>query len=247
VIGAVELVSDAPLPPPPRPRGAVDRLLAEPSALIDGALQADAAGQVRVVRVLLLTILASTAAFGAALGFSRGGLQVLYAALKLPLVVLLTAAVCTPALTALSLALGRETELRRDLLRVLVALGRGSLVLAALSPVMLLSSSIQLPYHQAVILCVGCCCLAGAIGLPPLGRAIWSQRRGRLFLIAAMIVVVGLAGTHTAWLFRPYLVHPRTTEVPFLRGLDGTFTDSVRQSSRSARGIYDERYHQGEP
>jgi hypothetical protein len=239
MIGAVELVSGSPSPPAPRRRGIVDRLLAEPRALVDEALRADPVAQLQLVRVLLLAILASTAVFGASMGFTRGGVQVLFAALKLPLVVLLTAAVSTPALTALSLALGRDTDLRRDLLRVLTALGRGSLVLAALSPVMLVASTVGLPYHQAVLLCVLCCGLAGVIGLPPLAAALWAQRRGRLFLIASLITVVVLAGTHTSWLFRPYLVHPSTTSVPFLRGLDGSFSDSVSRSSRSARGIYD--------
>jgi hypothetical protein len=241
VIGAVELVADAPATPAPDRRGVVDRLLSGPSALIDDAVQADGATQAQVVRVLLLTILAGTAAFGAAVGFTRGGVQVLYAALKLPLVVLLTAAVSTPALTALSLALGRQTDLRRDLLRVLTALGRGSLVLAALSPVMLVASSLRAPYHQAVLLCVGCCAVAGGVGLPPLLGALWAERRGRFFLIGAMITVVVMAGTHTAWLFRPYIVRPQSTTVPFLRDLDGTFTDSVTRSTRSARGIYDVR------
>jgi uncharacterized integral membrane protein len=239
VIGAVELMAEASPTPEPRPRSVVDRLLAEPCALVDEVLQAHPAAQLQVVRVLLLAILASTAAFGAAIGFTRGGVQVLFAAVKLPLVVVLTAAVSTPALTALSLALGRETDLRRDLLRVLAALGRGSLVLAALSPVMLVASSVAVPYHQAVILCVACCAVSGAIGLPPLAAALWAQRRGRFFVIAAMTTVVLLAGTQTSWMFRPYLVRPRTASVPFFRGLDGTFADSVSRSSRSARGIYD--------
>lgn len=248
MIGAAELAEvkigaepPAALPRSPGPeRGTVDRLLAEPAAVIEAALVADATAQARIVRVLLLAIVVSTAAFGAALGFARGGVQVLFAAIKLPLVVLVTAAVSTPALTALSLALGRTSDLRADLVRVLTALARGSVVLAALSPIMLVASSVRLEYHQAVVLCVLCCAAAGALGLPPLASALWAERRGRLFLCAAMITVVALAGTHTAWIFRPYLVRPRETSVVFMRGLDGTFADSVGRSTRSAGGIYDE-------
>jgi hypothetical protein len=78
------------------------------------------------------------------------------------------------------------------------------------------------------------------VGLPPLLYALWDERRGRVSLVVAMIAVVGLDGTHTAWLFRPYLVRPRTTSIPFMRPLDGTFVDSVGRSTRSASGLYDE-------
>jgi hypothetical protein len=228
----------------PRQRDVVDRLLTEPQALVEWAQEADAASQSALVRTLLLTILGGTAAFGAAVGFYRGGAQMLFAAIKLPLVVLLTAAAATPALTALGLALGRPAGLRADLIRVLAALGRGALILAATAPLMLVATCIHLPYHSAVLLLVVCCAVAGAAGLPILGKALWSERKGRIFLIAAMLVVVSMAGTHTAWLFRPYLVRPRTTSVPFLRPLDGSFGDSVERSQRSARGIYQEGYRE---
>ena len=230
------------LPQPERPRGVVDDLLMDPGQLVQEAQSADAATQAATVRVLLLAILGGTAVFGAALGFYRGGLQLLYAAVKLPLVVLLTAAVATPAMTAMGAALGREARLRVDLIHVLAALARGSLVLGALAPLMLVASCIRLDYHRAVLLAVVCCAGAGVTALPLLWRAVWREERGRGFLIAAMLVVVTMAGTHTAWLFRPYLVRPRTTEVPFLRALDGSFIDSLNQSQRSARGIYDERF-----
>jgi hypothetical protein len=230
------------LPQAERPRGVVDGLLMDPGQMVDDAQSADAPTQAATVRVLLLAILGGTAVFGAALGFYRGGLQLLYAALKLPLVVLLTAAVATPAMTMLGAGLGREARLRVDLIQVLAALARGSLVLGALAPLMLVASCVRLDYHRAVLLAVVCCAGAGVTALPLLLRAVWREERGRGFLIAAMLVVVTMAGTHTAWLFRPYLVRPRTTDVPFLRALDGSFVDSVSRSQSAARGIYVGRY-----
>jgi hypothetical protein len=239
VIDAAELGI---VPQAERPRGVVDGLLVDPGRVVEEAQAADPATQAATVRILLLAILGGTAAFGAALGFYRGGVQLLYAAIKLPLVVLLTAAVATPALTALGAALGREARLRLDLIRVLAALARGSLVLGALAPLMLVASCIRLDYHRSIILLVLCCAGAGVTALPLVLRALWSEARSRGLLTAAMLVVVTMAGTHTAWLFRPYLVRPRTTEVPFLRALDGSFVDSLGRSQRSARGLYDDRY-----
>jgi hypothetical protein len=225
---------------PAGPREVVDGLLTGPQALVEWAQRADAATQATLVRVLLLTIVGGTAGFGAAVGFYRGGSQMLFAAIKLPLVVLLTAAVTTPALTALGAALGRPAALRADLIRVLAALARGTLVLAALAPLMLVASCLQLGYHAAVLLLVLCCAVAGAAGLPLLGRTLWAEQKGRVLLLSTMLVVVSLAGTHTAWLLRPYLVRPRSTCAPFVRALDGSFGDSLERSQRSARGIYPE-------
>jgi hypothetical protein len=218
----------------------VDGLLTQPQATVEQAQRSDAATQTAMARVLLLAILGGTAAFGAAVGFYRGGAQILFAAVKLPLVVLIVAAVAAPSLTALGAALGRPAELRLDLFRVLAALARGALVLAALAPLMLVASCLRLGYHASVLLLVTCCAIAGAAGLPILGRALWGEKKGRVFLILGMLVVVGLGGTHTAWLFRPYLVRPRTTSVPFMRQLDGNFVDSVERSQYSVRGMYDE-------
>jgi hypothetical protein len=237
VIAAVEAGAIAPAEMDEVRPGIVDGLLTDPQGVVERALGAAAPAQSLMVRVLLLTILAGTAAFGAAVGFTRGGVQVLYAAIKLPLVVLVTAFVSTPALTALGLALGRQTELRRDLIRVLAALARGSLVLAALAPVMLVATCVQLAYSWAVLSLVGCCCVAGVAGLPLLGRARWSEALARRFLVVAMAVVVTVAGTHTAWLFRPYLVSPRSTDVPFVRPIEGSFSHAVDWHSRSALGL----------
>jgi hypothetical protein len=62
-----------------------------------------------VARALLLTVIAGCAVFGAAMGANRGGLQLAFAAVKLPLVVLLTAGFCGPALTGLLRAVKAES------------------------------------------------------------------------------------------------------------------------------------------
>lgn len=244
---AVEVGPLAPAPagspddPPAPPRGTLDALLTDLRGLVDRTIAAEPEAQAATVRALLLSILAGMAAFGAAVGMTRGGVQILYAAVKLPLVVLLMAAVATPALTGLGAALGRPANLRHDLVRVLATLGRGSLVLAALAPIMLIATCIRLDYHRSVMLLVMCCAVAGAASLPLLLGSLWSERRGRLSLIGAMSLLVVLGGTQISWLFRPYIVRPQTVEVPFLRGLDGTFAGSLGVTQRSARGLYEER------
>jgi hypothetical protein len=219
----------------------VDGLLADASGVVDRALQGEPAALARTARALLLSLIGGAAAFGAAVGFYRGGVQVLYAALKLPLAVLVSAALSAPALAGLGAALGRPLDLRRDLLLVLTALARGGLVLAALAPVMLLAKCVSLDYHQTVVLLVGCCTTAGVAALPLLLRALWAEARGRLLLILAMVIVTGMAATQVSWMFRPYLVRPRSLDGTFLRSIDGSFSDSVSRSTSAAGGHYKER------
>jgi hypothetical protein len=49
---------------------------------------------------------------------------------------------------------------------------------------------------------------------------------------------MALVGSQMAWTFRPYVVRPRTEDVPMIRALEGSFIDSVTISTSSALGIY---------
>jgi hypothetical protein len=182
-------------------------------------------------------IVVGAAVFGAVLGAHRGGVQILYAAIKLPLVVLLTAVVCTPVLTSLNRALGRRAHLREDLGLILASLGRGCLVLVALAPVQLLAALARFDYHRAIMLTVACCSVAGLAGLAVLVRGLW-QGSMRVLVTAALLGVFALAGTRMTWTLRPYLVRPCEREVPFLRAVDGSFTSSVGTAMSSAQGRY---------
>src|SRR5687767_8468285 len=110
-----------------------------------------------IARALLLTVIAGCAVFGAAMGANRGGLQLAFAAVKLPLVVLLTAGFCGPTLTGLLRAVKAESIFARDLLLVLSALALGSMVLAALAPVVVLAELAGVSYHGLIMLIVCCC------------------------------------------------------------------------------------------
>jgi hypothetical protein len=182
-------------------------------------------------------IVIGAAVFGAVLGAHRGGVQILYAAIKLPLVVLLTAVVCTPVLTSLNRALGRRAHLREDLGLILASLGRGCLVLAAMAPVQLLAALAGLDYHRAIMLTVACCSVAGSAGLAVLVRGLW-QGSMRVLVTGALLGVFALAGTRMTWTLRPYLLRPCEREVPFLRAVDGSFTSSVGTAMSSAQGRY---------
>jgi len=83
------------------------------------------------LRTMIATIAVTMAIVGATLGSYRGGGQIAYAAVKLPVVLLGTAALSAPALSAIGAALGRRSRLAADLALVMAALAFGSLLLVA--------------------------------------------------------------------------------------------------------------------
>jgi hypothetical protein len=216
---------------------AVDRLLRDGP----GTLQRIERGQQLglLAKAMILTIAIGAASFGASMGAYRGGVQILYAAVKLPLAVLLSAALCAPALSTLNAALGRPVCLRRDLALVLCALARTSLVLAAQSPLLLMAVRFGVGYHELILLAVACCALAGIVGLVMLIRGLRAApHRGPWLVAAGLLVVFGVVGTQMAWTLRPFILRPRTTYVPFVRSLEGNFFEAVSVAVRSARGDY---------
>ena len=65
---------------------------------------------------------------------------------------------------------------------------------------------------------------------------------GRGSAVMGLCVVFALVGGQLSWSLRPYLLRPRTPEVPFLRDTEGSLVDSIAGAMRSARGIYSRDY-----
>jgi len=217
--------------------GIVDQLLRHRTALLE-RIEAgrDLPG---LARSLVITIAACMALVGAALGGYRGELQIAYAAIKLPLVMLLTAALSAPTLTALNAALGRPASPTRDVTRVLAALAFGSLVLLAEAPLFLLARSISLGYHDTILLTVGCFAVSGIASVAYLTRSVRrASERSVGAAVAVLLAVFVLVGAQLAWTLRPYLVRPRSHDIVFVRDLEGSLFDAVMQSAMSAQGIY---------
>ena len=231
--------------------GLVDGLLRRCGDVIDRIEQGEDLGE--IARVMVLTIAVCAGVFGAAVGFYRGGLQIPFAAVKLPLVMLLTAGICTPALTGLRTALeGRGFgqarsdphggALGRDVALVLVCLARSSLLIAATAPLVLLALTYGVGYHALILWVVLCCAVGGAAGVSLFTAALARRGGQRSRVVAAIVAVVFVVvGGQMAWTLRPYLVRPRTPEVPFVRSIEGSFLDAVVQTADSARGIYHRR------
>ena len=196
----------------------------------------------REVRAIVLTSLAAIVAgamvFGGVIGSFRGGAQIVFAGLKLPIALLATLAVCVPAFHGIAAGLGRPWPMRSVIALSLAAAGRSALVLLALSPALWLCFDLGLGYHGAALVSALAYGVAGLAALGVLVRGLGAGA-GRGLTAAAFVAIFFVVGGQTSWLLRPYLVRPRSEAVPFLRGREGGFGDSLYRSSRSARGVYD--------
>lgn len=212
----------------------VEQLLRAPGAFLETTREGDL---VPLLRGMLLTVTLGAGAFGAVVGAHRGGVQMLYAAVKVPLMLLGTMAICAPAFIGLARALGVRLPAREVVTVSLGACARAALVLAGLAPVLWLFEGFM-GYHSVALAITGGCAVAGGAAAGLLLRGL---RRGGGGWAAglAFLAVFGVVGSQTGWLLRPFLVRPRTTTVPFVRGLEGDLLDAVRRSSRSAAGVYD--------
>jgi hypothetical protein len=231
-------------PAPSQARGAlatIDQLLRDRSSLIDRIQDADDLAS--LARAMIVTIFIAGAAFGASIGAYRGGWQILFAAVKFPIVVLLTAAVCAPALTAFNKAVGRPADIRRDLALVLSSLALGALVCAAEAPFLLLAAIFSASYHTVTLALVGSCVVAGLFAIVMLARGLcWKTTRSAVSVGLALLAVMSLVGAQMSWTFRPYLVRPRTEDPPFVRAIEGDFAHAVGEALQSASGRYRRAY-----
>jgi hypothetical protein len=235
VIAAVETAA-APRPLPAL--GMIDLLLRDRRAML--ARLHNTSDVTAILRTMTATIAVTMAIVGAALGSYRGGVQIAYAAIKLPIVLLGTAALSAPALSAIGAALGRQSRLAADLALVMAALAFGSLVLVACTPLIMLARAVDLDYHRTILAVVAMFVVAGGAALRVIYRGVALEAAtGWRTAIAGLCVVFSLVGGQLAWALRPYLVRPRTPEPVFVRAVEGSLFDAIAGAARSAQGDYD--------
>ena len=221
----------------PRGLALVDQLLRDRPAVL-ARIEAGR-GLAALMPTFVATIAIGAALTGAALGSFRGGAQIGFAAVKLPLALLATAALCAPALTALGRGLGRPAALARDLALVTMALAVGALVLVALVLVVLVARAVDLAYHGSILLAVGVGAVGGLAAIAVLTGGLRRAAIKDAGLAAGLFALIfAVVGAQSAWTLRPWLVRPRTPEVPFVRSLEGSLYDAVLDTARSASGRY---------
>jgi hypothetical protein len=213
----------------------LDELLRSPPAVAERIRRGEDLRPLVISALLALVLGAGT--FGAVLATARGGVQLGYAALKLPLAILLTLCVCVPAFAAIARALGRELELSGMVALTLSAAARSALVLMALAPAVWFALDRGLGYHSSVLLSAICYGVAGVSALRVMASGIGQGRKG-LGILACCAAVLLPTGAQSAWMMRPFIGRPSQADVPFLRHKESSFADAVYTSAFSSVGIF---------
>lgn len=190
--------------------------LSHPADLLDAHADPRSAG--RIVPPLLACLAAGGALFGLAVGSYHGGMQILYGALKMPLVLAAPLLVTLPALRVLH----DDAPLLRAGLAALVCTARVAVLAAALAPVIWLVCSLDPAYPVVVLGMAGALVVVGAPNLWLLGRLL-SPGRGAFF---STVLLAGITLAQAGWLLRPFVVTPGAP-VTFLCPVRGDILDGL--------------------
>jgi hypothetical protein len=215
-----------------------DELLRSPKQSADRAVMARDLEP--LVLAAFVAIVVGSGVFGGVLATSRGGTQLLYSAMKLPLALMGTLVLVVPAFYAIAASLGRALSLRSAVGLVLAGTARAALVLVAFTPLVWLALDAGVGYHKGVLIASVCYAIAGLGALRLILHGMGGDLRA-FVILACFASVMAPVGAQTAWMLRPFFGRPAAASVPFFRARESSFLDAVAKSARSSMGIYDVR------
>jgi len=170
-------------------------------------------------------IVAAGLLYGAVMGsYGLRAPQILYSALKVPLLLGVSALVCLPNLLAVNTVLGLRDDFRAVLRALVLSQGTVCLSLAALAPITAVAYLSLADYNSAVVFNGAMFLLAALAGQISLGRQyrplIAANPRHRLGRNAWLALYVFVA-IQMAWVLRPFVGNPELPSRFFREGAWG--------------------------
>lgn len=190
-------------------------------------------------------IVIGAGAFGAALGCWRDPWQALYAGLKLPCIMLLTATANALLNGMLAPLLGLRIAFRQSFLAILASFALAAAILGAFSPLAafviwnappLTAGANNSTTHAGILLLlvavIAFAGIAANVRLLQLLRALAGGRGGAWRVLFAWLAANLFFGSQLSWILRPFIGSPHLP-VEFLReeALKGNFYESVFHSA----------------
>jgi len=168
-------------------------------------------GPLPLGRLLAIVVLGG-ALYGLAMGSFAGARGALYAALKVPLLVLGSAALCLPNFYVVNAVLGLADDLRAAVRGIVSAQATFAVVLASLSPVTLFAYASTDDYHAAKLLNGAMFALASLGAQHTLARhyrpLLARDARHRAALVVWPLLYLFVAA-QLAYALRPFVGNPR--------------------------------------
>jgi hypothetical protein len=178
------------------------------------------------VRDALLSILLGGGAFGAAVGSYVGGAQIFFAAVKMPMFLLGTLAICLAGLTVVA---GSSIGAARAAGVAVRTVALTAILLGALSPPLaLLGLTLPKPeskgYSAMVLALTAAVGVSGSIAAARLCAELGSRR-----LAAAWLGIYAFTGAQAAWLLKPWIGYTLRPDrfLPLRENLHGNFYEGA--------------------
>lgn len=190
----------------------------------------------RLAPTLVGLTMAGIGLWAGVVGGYRGGIQMLYAPLKAPLLLFIPLAVCLPAMRALFDRDGIRLNHATVASAGLVGAARSGLLASALAPVLWLWLSIDPGYHEAVLATAVTLALAGIPGLWTIASALRGPRSS-ISAAVLSVMLLGVVTAQTGWMLRPFVVRPTAT-VELLRPMEADIASALLSTADSANGSY---------
>jgi hypothetical protein len=210
--------------PPPTPLQHRFRALlcGEPQTVVDWIDDRGAAGLVSCIGVIVV----GCGLYGASVGLWRSPLQAVYVAVKMPLVILLTATGNAVLNGVLAQLLGTGLSFRQTSLAIIMSFAVAAIILASLSPLVLFLLVNTPPFsgdghggEVMLVALVAAIAFAGIVANVRLLGFIEHASRGRTAALQTLFAWLAgnlLLGSQIAWVLRPY-TGPADLPVEFLR------------------------------
>lgn len=171
---------------------------------------------------LFVLSIAMYAAYGTILGLNHGSIQSVSTAVKLPVLYLLTAAICFPPLYFLNLFYGFKQSVMQYLVLLLSAMNFSGMLMVSFAPLIIMfltttSGDVVSHYQFFKLLNVAVLAVASLFGLRLFYRGMAAFDEGensgvRRMILRAWVVMFGFIGAQLAWSLRPFFGTP---EMPF--------------------------------
>lgn len=164
-----------------------------------------------IASMAILSVLLS-ASYGVAMGLNHSLLQAVSSAIKLPLLFLLTALICTPSLYTFNIMLGQRFRFQQIAALVTSTLGATSILLISLAPIALFFNFTTQNYSFLVLMHVAIFGLCGLYGVQYLHRGCsylvfrMEQPLNR-WLLKIWILLYAIVGMQLSWRLSPFVAN----------------------------------------
>lgn len=184
----------------------------------------------RKVRYYLSFSFLFFAGYGFGLGWYAGGWQLVSSTIKMPLLFMISGAICLPALFTFNVMLGTKLGFRQVAALTSLTAYISSIVLGSLAPIILFFNICSDSHDFITLLNVLLCGISGMLGLKILwaGLKYIAARRGEVMntnLLLVWIVTYIFVGTQLAWILRPFVGSPE--KFALFRDIESNFYIAV--------------------